>query len=227
MLIPLGKLVSKHNLKVTGVLHVGAHQCEEQKVYQDDLKLTHKDVLWVEGNQTLIDQAKKHDPKLEILQGFVADVDDFEADFIVTNNGQSSSLLELHEHKREHPSVKEVARHSVKTITLRTLLAQYAKKQPTATTVDASKLNLLNIDIQGAELLALQGMGDELLAQFDYLYLEVNTKELYKGCALVGEIDEFLAERGFERTDTEMTKHGWGDAFYIRRAQGAADKTSS
>ena len=37
----------------------------------------------------------------------------------------------------------------------------------------------LNIDIQGAELLALKGMG-ELLHHFDYAYIEVNHDYVYK-----------------------------------------------
>jgi len=41
------------------------------------------------------------------------------------------------------------------------------------------------------------------------LYLEVNEKELYKGCGLVGEIDAFLAKYKFKRVLTKMTSHGW------------------
>ena len=46
--------------------------------------------------------------------------------------------------------------------------------------------NFLNIDIQGAELLALKGMGS-LISYFDYIYLEVNKAHVYKKCALVNE----------------------------------------
>jgi hypothetical protein len=45
--------------------------------------------------------------------------------------------------------------------------------------------------------------------------LEVNEKQLYKNCALVEEIDEFLLQINFKRVFTEMTTHGWGDAIYI------------
>ncbi len=73
----------------------------------------------------------------------------------------------------------------------------------------------LNVDLQGAELLALKGMGD-LLKHFDHAYIEVNERELYKGCPLVGEIDAFMAKAGFVRKETVMTKHFWGDALYQR-----------
>jgi hypothetical protein len=51
----------------------------------------------------------------------------------------------------------------------------------------------------------------------DALYLEVNIRELYKGCGLMHEIDAFLEVRGFRRVLTEMTKHGWGDALYLKK----------
>ncbi len=47
------------------------------------------------------------------------------------------------------------------------------------------------------------------------LYLEVNEKELYKGCGLMPEIDEFLSQYNFKRVLTHMTHHGWGDALYV------------
>ena len=47
------------------------------------------------------------------------------------------------------------------------------------------------------------------------IYLEVNEKELYKKCGLIGDIDEFLLKYNFKRVLTNITKHGWGDALYI------------
>ena len=76
--------------------------------------------------------------------------------------------------------------------------------------------NFLNIDIQGAELLALKGMGD-LIKEYDYLYLEVNSEEVYMGCGLITEIDIYLEKYNFKRVETKWWGNaGWGDAFYIR-----------
>jgi hypothetical protein len=81
--------------------------------------------------------------------------------------------------------------------------------------LDFSNYNMLNMDIQGAELLALKG-ATNLLKTMDYLYLEVNTAHLYKECALINEIDEFVKKFGFMRVSTKMTEFEWGDAFYIK-----------
>ena len=75
--------------------------------------------------------------------------------------------------------------------------------------------NFLNLDIQGAELLALKGMKNSL-EKINYIYTEVNSAEVYKKCAQIEELDEYLSEFGFKRVETKMTPYEWGDAFYIR-----------
>jgi hypothetical protein len=77
-------------------------------------------------------------------------------------------------------------------------------------------LDFLNIDLQGAELKALKGMG-EVLRQFKWAYLEVNKAELYKGCALVEDIDMYLLGYGFKRVETKWTGADWGDALYVKQ----------
>ena len=51
--------------------------------------------------------------------------------------------------------------------------------------------NFLNFDIQGAELKALKSM-EEYLPKVDYLYTEVNSDYVYKECALISELDNYL-----------------------------------
>ena len=125
----------------------------------------------------------------------------------IASNGESSSLLEFEEHLNEHPKVKMVGTTQVTGIRVDTLMDRWG--------FDPTKFNFVNIDIQGSELCALRGMTG-VLHHFNYLYLEVNEKHLYKNCCLVGELDEFLADYDFHRVKTKMTKHGWGDALYIR-----------
>ena len=63
--------------------------------------------------------------------------------------------------------------------------------------------------------MALQG-ATKSLPYAKVLYLEVNEKELYKNCGLIQDIDAFLATYNFKRVLTSMTRHGWGDALYIK-----------
>jgi hypothetical protein len=46
---------------------------------------------------------------------------------------------------------------------------------------------------------------------------EVNRDEVYKGCPMVEELDDYLKEYGFERVETTWDGVTWGDAFYVKR----------
>ena len=211
MLIKLQYLVQKYNLKnkIKGILHIGAHMCEEYADYKK-IGLNDNTILWIEGNPQLAEKLKFLFKKRRIINACVSDKDDQTIEFNIANNGQSSSILELGTHKKHHPHVKYTNKLSVKTKTIQTLYKEH--------NIPHNFANFLNIDIQGAELLALKGMNN-LLNNFDYLYLEVNDEELYKGCGLISEIDDYVAQYGFKRIETKMTQFHWGDAFYSRSQQ--------
>ena len=82
--------------------------------------------------------------------------------------------------------------------------------------IDPSKYDFWNLDIQGTELRALKS-GQKYLKYVNYIYTEANTQEIYKGCALLPELDNYLTQHGFARLGfQEYDNHGWGDAFYYR-----------
>ena len=204
MLIDLKELVYKYGLTIAGIIHVGAHTLEEKNIYNS---LNISNILWFEANHEIANSMKAMYPNESIYSYAICDVDNQEREFIVTNNYQSSSILELKTHKIEHPSVIEMKRISVKTKTLDTFMLE--------NNINTNEFNFLNMDIQGAELLALKGAG-KLLSKLEYIYLEVNEKELYEGCGLLSDIDVFLQKFGFKRVEISMTPHGWGDAFYMK-----------
>jgi FkbM family methyltransferase len=205
MLIDLLYLKDKYKLNIYGILHIGAHQCEELIVYHK-CGICPNDIIWIEGNPEISKYMKERGVP-NMYNALVSDKEEL-VDFIVTNNGQSSSILELKEHKTEHPHVYEVARLKLKT----TRIDDFLKNNNIDT-----KFNFINLDIQGAELKALRSM-ETYLNKIDYIYTEINEKYLYEDCALVNEIDNYLSLFNFKRVETSMTSHGWGDAFYIKIA---------
>jgi hypothetical protein len=198
-------ILSQYNLSITGVLHVGAHECEEMGLYQG-LGVSSDKILWIDAMANKVEQAiTKGVPN--VYHAVISDRDDADVVFHVANNGQSSSILEMGTHLREHPHVFYVDAIVQKSITL----SSFFKKHQ----LDPTLYSFWNFDIQGAELLALRG-GEDLLVHANALYLEVNQAELYRGCGLIGEVDGFLVKHGFRRVLTSMTPHGWGDALYVR-----------
>jgi len=208
MLIPFDYLCKKYSLRPPGVLHLGANEGQEAPAYA---AAGIERVVWVEALPQVFDVLKQ---KIAPIRGSVAllaclsDVDNQQVDFhVASNDGQSSSFLELGTHAQAHPTVCYVKTIRMATIRVDTLLRQ--------NNLEVGPGWLLNVDLQGAELLALRGMGD-LLKQFDSVYIEVNEKELYIGCPSAAQIDSWLGNRGFERKEIKMTGSGWGDAFYLR-----------
>jgi len=203
MLIPLHNLVNKYNIQFKGILHVGAHECEELKDYERYLQ--RNKILWVEALPRKVELCKEKYPNVLIENAIVSDVVE-NVRFNVSNNGQSSSILEFGLHSTFHPHVHYVSSFEAETKLLKDILCKYD--------ID---YNFLNFDIQGAELKALKGMA-EYLPKVDYLYTEVNSDYVYKDCALITELDEYLLPFGLVRVETKWCgDYRWGDAFYIRK----------
>lgn len=65
---------------------------------------------------------------------------------------------------------------------------------------------MLLLDIQGAELLAVEGLGD-FVTRFNLVEVEASVEAMYDGAPLFGEIDRFLTSLGFERI-SDVPWHG-------------------
>ena len=208
MMISFDYLVDKHKLDIKGVLHLGASTGQERDAYDTYCK---GKVMWVEAIPRVyldLQQNIKPYPQQTAYNACLSNVDGDEVVFNVSNNeSQSSSILELGVHALIHPEVHYIEQIAMKTQRVDTLLKD----------VDVSTINFLNVDLQGAEHLAIEGMGD-LIKNIDYALLEVNMKETYKGCMLIEELDYFMLQRGFERVETgEWVAETWTDALYIRK----------
>jgi len=208
MLIPLEALAQHFKLHLRGVLHIGAHECEEQEVYLRH-NVDNSNIYWIEAMEDKVKLMKEKNKDLNIYQAVIDVEDDKEISFNVADNGQSSSILEFGTHAVHHPYVKMIGKKQLKTTRVDTFIKNNK--------IPIEKLNFLNLDIQGKELDALKSMGD-YIQYVQYIYTEVNSEKVYKDCALLPEIDEFLKEKGFIRVACKMFGNcGWGDAFYIRQ----------
>jgi len=200
----ISKILLLNNINIDGSFHIGAHECEELGFY-NELGLKNDDVIWIDAIPSKVMEAKNRGIP-NIYNAVITDKDDEEVIFNISNNGQSSSVLEFGTHSQEHPSVVYVDKLLQKSITIDTFFER--------NNIDASKYNFWNFDIQGAELMALKG-AIQSIKYAEAIYLEVNEKELYRNCGLIDEIDTFLSRHNFKRVLTEITSHGWGDALYI------------
>ena len=208
-MLDVSGLLRAHGITPRGVIHVGAHQAGE---LEDYLRMGFSKILYVEANPALIPglraKAQAHAGKVIIVHAAASDADGT-AHLRVTSMDQSSSILPLAKHKDIYPSIREVAQVEVRGRRLDTLLAEEGLR--------AEDFNFLNLDIQGAELMALRG-APRLLAGIEAVNTEVNLQELYQGAGLLGELEQFMAKLGFGRAAMVTPWHpSWGDAFYVRK----------
>ena len=207
MYIPISQIneiLLKNNIHITGAFHIGAHDCEELPFY-NKLNLLNEDIIWIDAiNRKVIEATQKGIPN--VYNAVITDKDDENIILNISNNVQSSSVLEFGTHSVEHPEVVYIDKLELKSITVDSFF--------TRNNIDGSKYNFWNFDIQGAELMALKG-SIKHIQYAKVIYLEVNERELYKNCGLIQDIDLFLSKYKFKRVITHMTPWGWGDALYI------------
>ncbi len=189
-------------VKARGVLHVGAHDGEEATFYH---RQGWGPVIWVEMLPEKAAQLRQRfaDPGTDVVvEAACWEVDGHRLALHRASNAQSSSLLAPREHLTRHPDVRFADDGELITRRLDSVLP-----------MDAT-FDLVCIDVQGAELQVLKGMGRRL-DSVRWAYVEVNTLPLYEGAALLPEIDAFMCQHGFARLARKMAEdNGWGDAMY-------------
>jgi FkbM family methyltransferase len=194
-----------NNIYINGVLHIGAHECEEKTFYNNILNIHDDAIIWIDGNQSKVNKMKNNGIK-HIYQS-VLDETERDVIFNITNNTQASSILHLNHECGYYNDIHITEKISCKSETLNTFFKRIDKIP--------SNYNFWNLDIQGSELYVLRGAKD-LLEDCLAIYTEVNSDEVYKGCGLISELDEFLSLYGFKRIITKWTDKKWGDALYLK-----------
>jgi FkbM family methyltransferase len=210
-ILDISGLFGRHRIPARGVIHIGAHLGEELPLYR---QMGFSRILLVEANPELAARIKSNtasDPAVIVANVAVSDADG-SINLRVTSEDQSSSILPLKRHRNYYPAIHETRQVTVPSRKLPTLLNDL--------NLCADLFNYISLDIQGAELRALRGAGD-LLRHIDIVETEVNYEELYEGCGLIEDLDDYLAGYGLERVDVACPFHpSWGDAAYVRRSGG-------
>mgnify|MGYP003392528267 CR=1 FL=1 len=210
-MIPVRALFERLGVRADSILHVGAHEAEEYEEYKI---FGFRSVTWVEMNARksaeLIGRFRG-DESQRVINAAAWDKSGETIRIHNASNVQSSSLLAPHLHLQMHPEVSFDMGEEVVTTRLDEIL-------DTNTSYD-----FVNMDIQGAELRALAGMG-LFLQQASWVYLEVNTEELYRDCALLPDVDKFLNQQGFIRIATKILPQAWGDAIYLNEKNFSPDR---
>lgn len=205
MLISFKQSIAKHDLRITGVIHVGAHYGQE---YHDYKAAGIRQVLFIEpcaAAYKILQETFADIPGVLIHQSACgAEGGVMTMNIEQANSGMSNSLLKPAKHLQQYPSIQFTDTEEVEVAALDSIVEWYEARG-----------NLLVMDVQGYELEVLKG-STQTLKQIDYIYTEVNRDEVYENCARVEQLDEFLTD--FTRVETNWGGGTWGDAWYIRKS---------
>jgi FkbM family methyltransferase len=203
MLLDLENLVKKYDLNISGVIHIGAHYGEENHVYD---KLNIENRIFFEPLNSNFEVLKKNIPEKHILVKKALGNETKKVQMFVetANNSQSSSILEPVLHLKQYPHIKFESTEEVEMIRLDDF--EFNKQN----------FNFINIDVQGYELEAFKG-SKEVLNNIDYIMCEINRDEVYKNCAKINELKDFLSPYGFVLVEETWDGGTWGDGFFIKK----------
>lgn len=115
---------------------------------------------------------------------------------IANNNGSSSSLYDLDEHKILWPQVEFIDKISMKTISA----DEFIKQKYWGFIPDT-----IIMDTQGAELEILRG-AEKLLRYVKYIRVEAADFQSYKGGCALKDLESFLKKRNFIVRDKQVVK---------------------
>lgn len=212
MLLDFKNLKEKYNLQIDGVIHIGAHYGEENKIYESN-KI--KNVIYFEplpNNFFMLEQMVSNS-NYDLINIALGNENKKIKMYVETaNNGQSSSILKPKLHLQQYPHITFDAEREVSMIKLDDFMTPYKANSKNKN----KKFNFINIDVQGYELEVFKG-STETLKNIDYIISEVNRDFVYEGCVLIEELDSYLKEFNFQRVETTWDGETWGDALYIKK----------
>ena len=196
-------VIQKFDINIAGILHIGAHECQELDTYSQ--YVSPENILWVEASLPAYKKSKEN-PHINIINELVSDVNGQRKSFNIFNNTKLNSELTLVDSKEIAKGHRVVDTHELTSKTLKSIYTEYG--------IPSDRYNFLALDTQGTELSVLKGMGT-LLTNFKALFIEVNEKQIYKGCNLLSDIDKYLFSNGFERPYIRLINN-YGNALYVK-----------
>ncbi len=182
------------------VIHVGAHNAQSREDY---LNLGIRQFHWFEALPELAENLQNRHRNDHVYQGVVWSQSNLLMDFYQMDDTKNSSAIRIQE-KSNHKV------NSVRKLLSLTLDDALAEKE-------LGENSILVIDIQGAELKALQG-AEILLGKIRYVVIEVGiTNQGYESVPEAIEITSLLAKFGFKKSIVRVSKNeNYYDQLYVK-----------
>jgi FkbM family methyltransferase len=180
---------------ITKVIHVGAGTTQERFLYN----AFQKNVTWIEAHPEQFLISKKNLLRFrnqKIFNYAVSNKNEY-INFHELKNKFGFGPSSIFEWNSKNTVYEGLEQGNILKVEAFKLCEIIKKEQ--ITLENSPEENLLVLDIQGAEFIALQGVSKDILMKFGYLQVESFNFEEYKGIAKDEEIVDYLESFGFER----------------------------
>jgi len=202
MLIDLVKIKQKYRLEIEGVLHIGAHFGQENKVYEE-LQIKNR-IFFEPLSNNFRKLSENVGSEYILIKKALGNFEGTTEMYVeVANSGQSSSVLKPSLHLVQYPHITFPSKETVEITKLDNV--EFSRND----------FNFINIDVQGYELEVFKG-AEKTLESIDYIMTELNIEELYEDCARLDSVEEYLSKFGFKLVETDWSGFTWGDGFFIK-----------
>jgi FkbM family methyltransferase len=201
MILNLHELKNKHNMEITGVIHIGAHFGEEHDTYKS---LGICDIVYFEPVKKTFD----------VLNERVKDAKTY--NFAL---GNENKMIEMYIEESDDYGCSSILQPSSNYDTVRFSPNELVEMKR-LDDFNFKGYNFLNIDVQGYEYEVLKG-SLKTLNDVEYIICEVNRetpqKRLdYIGSVTIEKIIELLTPYGFILVEQDWAGISWGDGLFIK-----------
>jgi len=205
----LRKIIINNKIQRGSVVHVGANFGQEADVYDE---CGFQTVIWVEGYKEYAERLRRHVEHRKnhyVIESMVSDVSGEEVDFSIASNTGSSTIFQVTAAWRDaFADISILNSVRVRCERLDRLLPESLIK---------NRIDLLVLDIEGAELKALKSLGT-ILPKVESALIEVSLIRNFQGGPLFIDIELYMLSNNFVRV---YSKYGVvsGDILYKKVPQ--------
>ena len=190
-------------LDSSGILHIGAHRGSEAPVYS----WFDKSAIWIEANYEIFEELKIN---LHFYQNqhaynyLILDKEENDKNFYISNNdGASSSVFQF---GKDHQKAELFNNRSFKFIKTKKIKSYSLDTFIKLEKININDFNYWVIDVQGAELLVLNGCKTNL-QHCKYLYIEISKKSFYEDGVKWDDLKSFLDTSNFSKITDPAHDH--------------------
>jgi len=201
MILDLAKLKDKYSMRITGVIHIGAHFGEEHTTYKS---LGIGNIIYFEPVKKTFEVLSKRVPDATLYNYALGNENKYVEMFIEAADayGCSSVLQPSSNYAGVAFSMNELVEMK--------RLDDFGFKNH----------NFLNIDVQGYEYEVLKGSLNTLEC-VDYILCEINRESPHKqldyiGITTVDKVVQLLEPYGFSLVEEDWCGVSWGDGLFVK-----------